>query len=325
MIGNLMLAVSTALFSGLLAVGQVNAVQPYQANQYGGSNVYSNVELSYSESYSYTGTYYQTALEGTASDLDTLRLFECSNGSVNTSVDNTYGYHLWLYDEIYEAYSPSGTDPFSIIWQHSAISGTDFNNTIRFIVPSDFHEKFDGFEFNYTVWYDNVCYGEFGTNVHYVKSSFGYNADGVQYFNWFGFNDISQSPKTYVNGAITSQDFYLTFKYYNYFICFENTWNNGHMTFSFNVNLVKYENLTSSYATGFNDGYTLGYKDGYSIGLSTAQQGTFHGLFNSIADTPLRFLYGLFNFDLFGTSMLVIILSLLTGIVVFGLVKKFWK
>lgn len=75
----------------------------------------------------------------------------------------------------------------------------------------------------------------------------------------------------------------------------------------------------------YQNGYTSGYADGYNEGINIGSNGDFHHLFNSIADTPLRFLYGLFNFDLFGMSMLVIVLTLLTGIIVFGIVKKFWK
>lgn len=81
----------------------------------------------------------------------------------------------------------------------------------------------------------------------------------------------------------------------------------------------------SGYRIGYQDGVRVGYASGYNDGVGTAQQGTFHNLFNSIADTPLRFLYGIFNFDLFGLSMLVIVLTLLTGLIVFGIVKKFWK
>ena len=85
----------------------------------------------------------------------------------------------------------------------------------------------------------------------------------------------------------------------------------------------------SSYQVGFQNGYTKGlgegYNNGYRDGLAVSSNATFTGLMNSIADTPLRFLYGLFNFDLFGTSVLIVIMSLLTGIIVFGVVKKFWR
>ena len=86
----------------------------------------------------------------------------------------------------------------------------------------------------------------------------------------------------------------------------------------------------SSFGSGYSVGYSEGAKDGYAKGYADAMalvngNGTFNDLFNSVADTPLRFLYGLFSFDLFGTSVLVIILTLLTGIAVFGIIKKAWK
>lgn len=86
--------------------------------------------------------------------------------------------------------------------------------------------------------------------------------------------------------------------------------------------LVSYDD---NFANAFNQGYQSGYKNGYGDGINVSQTGVFNNLFNSIADTPLRFIYGLFNFDLFGISCLVIILSLVSAIIVFGIVKKFWK
>lgn len=90
-------------------------------------------------------------------------------------------------------------------------------------------------------------------------------------------------------------------------------------------NFVQDTNFNYGYQFGYKDGESKGHKEGYQEGLATAEQGDFMSLFNSIADTPLRFLYGLFSFDLFGTSMIIIILTLLTAIVLFGVIKKFWK
>lgn len=80
----------------------------------------------------------------------------------------------------------------------------------------------------------------------------------------------------------------------------------------------------NGYSVGYDKGYTDGYRNGYADGIALSNHGQFGQLFNAIADTPLRFIYGLFNFDLFGISCLVIILTFLTGIIVFGVVKKFW-
>lgn len=82
----------------------------------------------------------------------------------------------------------------------------------------------------------------------------------------------------------------------------------------------------TGYNQGYTDGHTKGYADGYGTALSELSENhTFMSLFNSVADTPLRFIYGLFNFDIFGTSVLVVVMSLLTAIVVFAIVKKVWK
>lgn len=47
------------------------------------------------------------------------------------------------------------------------------------------------------------------------------------------------------------------------------------------------------------------------------------GLFSSIADTPILILRSFFDFDLFGMNLLVVVLSLITGVIVFTLVRKF--
>lgn len=82
----------------------------------------------------------------------------------------------------------------------------------------------------------------------------------------------------------------------------------------------------TGYNQGYQDGHTQGYADGYGTALNELSENhTFMSLFNSVADTPLRFIYGLFNFDIFGTSVLVVVMSLLTAVVVFAIVKKVWK
>lgn len=85
------------------------------------------------------------------------------------------------------------------------------------------------------------------------------------------------------------------------------------------------EGYVTGYNDGVEDGYTDGYSNGYHNGLGMASQGDFNTLFAAIADTPIRFLRGLFSFDLFGISVLSIVLSLITGLVVLYLVKKVWK
>lgn len=78
----------------------------------------------------------------------------------------------------------------------------------------------------------------------------------------------------------------------------------------------------SGYDKGEAEGYHNGYIDGQNAGMQISQT-SFMSLFASIVDTPMRMLYSLFNFDLFGTSMLIIILSTLTAIVVIKILKKF--
>lgn len=87
---------------------------------------------------------------------------------------------------------------------------------------------------------------------------------------------------------------------------------------------VPYNN---GYRDGFNDGSAEGWQNGYIQGLNTGSQASMgvQKLFGVVADTPIRFLKNMFNFELFGMNVAVVILSCLTAVVIFGLVKKIWK
>lgn len=142
--------------------------------------------------------------------------------------------------------------------------------------------------------------------------------------------DIYNLPNVYFNG---SEDIMQSTAYNNYIFTYYT--NDDNLRYDFDLMIMPSDMIVNPYAyeNGYNDGYTNGqtagktegYREGFNDGRSISSQGTFQNLFNALADTPLRFLYGLFSFDLFGTSMLVIVLTLLTGIMIFGLIKKFWK
>lgn len=85
--------------------------------------------------------------------------------------------------------------------------------------------------------------------------------------------------------------------------------------------------FSNGYATGYQNGLGQGYTNGYADGLRTAtsQNATFLGLMSSVADTPIRFLKDMFSFELFGMNVAAIILSCLTAVIIFGIVKKVWK
>lgn len=94
------------------------------------------------------------------------------------------------------------------------------------------------------------------------------------------------------------------------------------------------EGYQNGYSTGVTDGHTEGYDDGYAVGRQVGYQegistGThdygFLNLFGAIADTPIMMMRRMFSFDLFGTSMLTIILTMFTALLVLKIVKKVIK
>lgn len=177
-------------------------------------------------------------------------------------------------------------------------------------------------------------------------------------FNYYGFftiyepgTDINNAPFTSYVKFYDNQSLEYSFNipysdinpdlYYDY-------------SYTFQLNYLDTEQFdilsNSSTDTAYHNGYTDGYSSGYTAGESTGYQNGvttgertgyqngyragiasvtsdfgFLNLFGAIADTPVMLFRNLFNFDLFGTSMLVVVLSLFTALVLMKIVKKIFK
>lgn len=79
---------------------------------------------------------------------------------------------------------------------------------------------------------------------------------------------------------------------------------------------------SQEYQNGYQVGYTLGYTAGQNS--STKDYGLTNLLFG-IADTPILMMRSMFGFDIFGTPVLQVILSLFTFLIVLHIVKRFVK
>lgn len=85
-----------------------------------------------------------------------------------------------------------------------------------------------------------------------------------------------------------------------------------------------YENGGSeSYQDGYDNGYITGYNIGKSDGISISQY-SFGSLFASISDTPILMIRRLFGFELFGTSLITVFVSLFTALVILMILKTVW-
>lgn len=78
---------------------------------------------------------------------------------------------------------------------------------------------------------------------------------------------------------------------------------------------------TDEYQNDIDNAYESGKNHGYYEGLHT-QTYTFTQLFGAIADTPIMILSNLLGFDVFGVSALSIVMTMLTGCIVFYLIKR---
>lgn len=83
-----------------------------------------------------------------------------------------------------------------------------------------------------------------------------------------------------------------------------------------------YSKYTDDMATARAEGYQNGFIDGQA---SVSTDYGFTSLFLSIADTPVMMFRRLFDFSLFGTSMLAVVMSLFTCILLIHIVKKIIK
>lgn len=154
------------------------------------------------------------------------------------------------------------------------------------------------------------------------------NADATYYRNEGNVPYcLVESSNASMDGNIYTSNF--PFKFASYcqtFVCESHT-------ISFGVSL--YGSIESDYNLGFQSGYASGYTqgsqdgylNGYAEGISTASSpnASFLSLMASIADVPIRYLKQMFSFELFGINVAVVILSCLTAVIIFGIVKKVWK
>lgn len=334
MIGNLFSAISIALMSSVLALGQaksnsINNVAAVNENRvvttsksWLGDWDVNVIPLNNVDSYVSQNVIYNNV--GSSFFVDYNGGYHSLNVSTLPSVDitNKYTYAQVLTQTeiaIYNAGHSSSSDYpalFGITWVvYSRVGGNNvynayiYGSSYNFVSMNDANVNmaFDGFEFHVSSWVEgSIPTMRFNNNfVIDVETNYGY----------FGTTLLT-------DGTLNTTE-----KYLKAFNDVEISSTNTSVSFAFRL-LCNYQQ-SSFYAYGYTNGYTTGsaegYAKGYAEGLGVSTNSSFMGLFSSIADTPLRFIYGLFNFDLFGTSVLVIVLTLLTGIIVFGIVKKFWK
>lgn len=263
---------------------------------------------------------YDITIQYQPSSASKVFVFDVNNQSVSTN-SNNYS-DLATYYNSYQVFGDllSEFDYFDFALVSTTIDNYD---VVRFFAPSN--NLINGVEFSSNVVFSIRSDDYDGSNLGVYSPT--YNNGSKTLTNYVLIQDnvsFSISSNASGNGSV----YYSLFYSYVFVKPHDSTIG---ATWQFNLHLLNVDggNYQSGYDAGYTNGKTdglgEGYANGYQDGLNLSQNGNFHSLFNSIADTPLRFLYGLFNFDLFGISMLVIIMSLLTGIVVFGLVKKFWK
>ena len=217
-------------------------------------------------------------------------------------------------------------------------------STDTYVVNNDYEE------FGYSS-YSDLGAVNYTNDYTYYRSSLFTNVDFYNNYG-FGYTNLSVAEReqvighnrvhsqvsydgTYIDGYITNTTIteysypnnetdnykYAQVLYYGYIV--------NSATYDITNDLINV--LDSTYQDGYEsgkiDGAIIGYNNGYTRGFAdgqaTGQNATFMGLFTSVADTPVIIIRSLFDFSLFGQDMLPVILSLLTGIILINVIRKF--
>lgn len=327
MIGNLFSAISIALMSSVLALGQVTAVDDVVVGSSWVSGTETQVLLQSSISHPVhrTDAWHNNIYNIEGSVIDGAEL--PSNVDIS---DNTFWYKFLEQGMTWADYASYDVNSFPLItYRYStplSINDKSYYFGMRFgISPLS---SVNGFEFRSNA---NCTVYRYGVGLNGISYSYSYTSGGRPTQNAIGIYDVYSSLGRIDGTAVVGSDTDLTpYNFIEYLVMFEQpvvgTGREASLNIDFQlINGTNDVNFTNGYNNGYATGSAEGYAKGYAEGLGVSHNSSFMGLFSSIADTPLRFIYGLFNFDLFGTSVLVIVLTLLTGIIVFGIVKKFWK
>lgn len=225
--------------------------------------------------------------------------FEYRYGFLGPQHDDLNTYRWFMF-----CYSPDSSYAPLINIDNNILSYNFPVNTeyIYGLIRTDQDGHFSGFDFYYTPRFQNYAYTVFASIEMYSGKydiSLPAVPDGRQYAMYhLDLDMVNDFP----NG--TSE--------------FHNTWDFTIVGVNKNTDSAIYQTgVTGGYNNGYTNGYDNGFLDGSNAGV------TFFSLFGAIADTPLLMLRSLFNFDLFGANLLVVILSLVTGLMVFYVVRKF--
>ncbi len=172
-----------------------------------------------------------------------------------------------------------------------------------------------------------VCYGtneltSIGGAGEIANYTCGFTIDYLDYIS----SNIVFSREFEYHGSLDFSNSTLSYDRYIYNRLFSfSTGNLDYNDSNINICLMR---KNDAYETGYSEGYNVGFSTGFDEGVSNAPANrnyTFLSLLGAIADTPVLMIKSLFNFELFGTSMYIAVMSLITGLILLFLVRKFIK
>lgn len=175
-------------------------------------------------------------------------------------------------------------------------------------------------------------------NVHHYYVNYSYNTSpyiGFNLLNSFTISPYAESSTDYVFNVLDYS--LIASPSVSYTTSFEydittDFWDFRFDSLQFNcIDSAFLQSIVDSILPGggsqeYQNGYKVGYQLGYTAGQnsSTKDYGLTNLLFG-IADTPILMMRSMFGFDIFGTPVLQVILSLFTFLIVLHIVKRFVK
>ena len=77
------------------------------------------------------------------------------------------------------------------------------------------------------------------------------------------------------------------------------------------------------YKDGYNDGENIGYSKGYTQGIADSGEYSFLSLLTSVIDAPVNVLMDMLDFEILGTNLAAVIISILSVMLILALIYFF--
>lgn len=224
-------------------------------------------------------------------------------------------YHMQFYYTSYNA--DTDENDYTFIFGLGYLPSWQYGS-LRYYVASADYKYVSNFDLTITyfascgtpyAYEDNFPVGTTSVNYNdWQRSSTGYWSNYHVLNDLSGFDDLSVGFGALVTISINDLD------------AIRNQITNDAYASGYQAGLIARQD--EIYQSGYDTGYTNGYSIGYDAGARSGNTNIM-SIMGAIVDTPILILRSLFDYELFGSSIYIVMLSLVTMCAVIWLVRKF--